>query len=217
APLTAASFNQGTTSLGTPVKSIYTFGTNPTAPTNIYLRAIDTDGVSSLRTPASASIENGITVVSGRIQFANAFGSQFLQLPIRANVQYWNATLGWTNSSTDSVSTLNATTVTSANWTNVTPANWQKLVPASTWAAGSTSVVPATASVAFANGAGSFTLAIPGANKTGSVDFSVPAVTGASCLVTSVPLGCFLPSNTARATFGVYKSDDNFLSLRENY
>ncbi|MEO8133624.1 MAG: DUF6701 domain-containing protein [Betaproteobacteria bacterium] len=217
APIAATSFSRGTTVLGTPAQSIYTFGTKPTVPTNIYLRAADTDGVTSLRVPANTSIENGITVVSGRIQIANAFGSQVLQLPIRANVQYWSATLGWTNSSTDSVTTLNATTVTSANWSNVTPANWQKLIPASTWAAGSTSVVPATASVAFVNGAGSFTLAIPGSTNTGSVDLSVPAVTGASCQVASVPLGCYLPSNTARATFGVYKSDDNFIYLRENF
>jgi MSHA biogenesis protein MshQ len=217
APVTAASFSKGTTALGTPVQSIYTFGTNPTAATNIYLRATDTDGVSSLRVPASASIENGITIVSGRLQITNAYGSELLPLPVRVTVQLWDATLGWKTSTTDSATTLNATTLNSSNWTNLLPVNWQKLTPASSWGAGSTSVTPATASVSFINGAGSFTLAAPGANNTGSVDMSIPAVTGASCLVASVPLGCYLPSNTARAAFGLYKNNDNFIYLRENF
>ncbi len=217
APVTLASFSQGTTSLGTPVKSIYTFGTTPSVPTNIYLRAIDTDAVTSLRTPAASSIENGITVVSGRMQIGNAYGSELLKLPISINLQFWNAALAWTASSTDSVTALNATTVSSANWTNITPANWLKKSPASSWSAGSTSVDPATASVVFANGIGRFTLTVPGTNHSGSVDLSVPAVTGASCLVASVPLGCFLPSNTARAAFGLYKNDDSFIYLRENF
>lgn len=217
APVAASAFSKGTTALGTPVQSIYTFGTTPTAPTSIYLRATDTDGVTSLRVPAASSIENGITIVSGRMQVANAFGSELLALPVRLTIQLWDAVLGWKTSTTDSVTTVNATTVNSSNWTNLAPVNWQKLTPASTWGAGSTSVTPASAAVAFAGGAGSFTLAAPGANAAGTVDMSIPAVTGAACLVASVPLGCYLPSNTARAAFGLYKNNDNFIYLRENF
>jgi len=140
----------------------------------------------------------------GRIKLSNAHGSELLSLPITATVQYWNSASYVTNIA-DSITTLNATTVTSANWTNLTAGNWQKLSTASTWAAGATSVVPATASVVFVNGVSSFKLAAPGSGKTGSVDMTTNAPTYLS------------PSNTARATFGVYKGANEFIYQRENY
>lgn len=139
----------------------------------------------------------------GLMKLPNAYGSELLQLPINVTAQYWNG-LNYVTNIADSVTTLNATTVTSANWTNLTPGNWQKLSAASTWAAGATSVVPSTASLVFVQGLSSFKLAAPGSGKTGSVDMKTNAPT-------------YLPSNTARATFGVYKGANQFIYLRENY
>jgi MSHA biogenesis protein MshQ len=144
----------------------------------------------------------------GRINISNAHGSELLQLPIAVMAQYWNGTSYLTNTQ-DSATTLSASTVSSANWTNITPGNWQKLTATSTWPAGATSVVPATASMAFASGTGksSFTLTAPGTGITGSVDM----------IINSSIAPTYLPSNTARATFGVYKGAKEFIYLRENY
>ncbi|MBI1175563.1 MAG: hypothetical protein GC139_09915 [Sideroxydans sp.] len=193
----AASFKNGTTALGTAATPDYTFNTVPTAPTDIYLRATDSDNVTSLRSTPSTSVEGGVKVASGRIKMSNAHGSELLSLPIAITAQYWNATSGWVTSSTDSVSSI-ATS-------NLSYTNCQKLSTASGWP--TTCPPPTTASpasVVLIGGTGSFTLSAPGTNNTGSVDMSL-----------SVP--GYLSSNTARATFGVYKSNSDFIYLRETY
>ncbi len=207
----AASFTSGTTTLGTPATPSYTFNTTPTAPTDIYLRAADADAT-SLR--GATSVEGGVKVVSGRIQLSNAHGSELLDLPINATAQYWDGT-GYVTSSTDSVSSLSTAAAPAGD---VTFANCQPLPPSATplpYCPPATAPTPV--SVVFGSGTAKFTLAKPGANNTGSVDLSIPAVTGASCLVAPTPLGCYLPSNVARATFGVYSSNKNFIYLREQY
>lgn len=194
----ATAFKSGTTTLGTPATPIYTFGTIPTAPTAIYVRAVDTDSVTSLRSPASNSVEGGIMIVSGRIKISNAYGSELLQLPIAVTAQYWNATSGWLTSTTDSVSSFAVANVVFSNWqSNLT--------------AGSTSVVTPPTSLVFVNGGSSFKLSAPGSGKNGSVDFTTNG-TG------SPPsTAAYLPSNTARATFGVYKDSIQIIYMRENY
>jgi len=205
--IAAASFSQGTTFLGTPATPIYTFGTTPTSPTDIYIRAADADAT-SLRVPANTSVEGGIKVVSGRIRISNALGSELLQLPIALTAQYYNATSGWITSSTDSSSSFVVATPPATSAVNF--GNFQQNLTA-------ISVVGSPQTVTLSSGAGGYTLAAPGSGNKGSVDMSIPAVTGASCLVAPIPLGCYLPSSTARATFGVYKGASEFIYLRENY
>jgi hypothetical protein len=86
----------------------YTFTTTPTNPTNIYINASDGEA-SSRRTsnPTTTSIEGGVRVVSGRINIPNMYGSERLQLPLTATVQYYNGT-NWATSLTDSVTSLTA-------------------------------------------------------------------------------------------------------------
>jgi hypothetical protein len=104
--IAATSFSKGATvSPGTPPTPIYTFGTTPTDPTDIYVRAVDADGVTSLRVPAGASVEGGIKVVNGRIKVSNAYGSELLPLTLTATAQYFTAA-GWRNSITDNVTNL---------------------------------------------------------------------------------------------------------------
>lgn len=205
ATVTAGAFKNGSTILGTPALPAFTFTVKPSSPANIYLRATDTDGVTSLLpAPNSAnSVEGGVAVVSGRLNISNAYGSELLALPVNVAAQYWNGS-AWVTSGTDSVTTLNASLVSSSNWTNFTPGNWQKLFAASTWGTGATSVIPATAVFTLANGVGSFTLTAPGAGNTGSVDITPNAP------------AYLLPGNTARAAFGVYKGNPNFIYQREN-
>jgi len=186
----STAFSGGVASTTTPV---YTFSTTPTAPTNIYVRAIDTDNATSLR--GVSSVEGGMAIVSGRINISNAYGSELLKLPISVTAQYWNGA-SYVTSTTDSVSSFAASSVAFSNW--------QKLSPISTWTTGATSVVTPPSSVVFTNGIASFSLAIPGSGNTGSVNMTINSLS-------------YLPSNLAIATFGVYKGANEFIYLRENY
>ena len=108
----ANGFAAGTNAL-TLAKPVFTFASWPspptlqTSPTDVYVRAIDADSVSSLRAIASSSVEGGVKVVSGRINIPNMYGSERLQLPLTATVQYYNGT-NWATSLTDSVTSLTA-------------------------------------------------------------------------------------------------------------
>lgn len=202
----ATAFGAGIAITTTPA---YSFNATPTTPTDIYLRALDADGVTSLRVPA---IEGGVKVASGRIKISNTYGSELLQLSVAMTAQYWkDATSGWVTSSTDNSSSFVVATppVASAVTFAAPP-------PPVISALGSVSVVGSPKTVTLVGGAGGFSLAAPGAGISGSVDMSIPAP-GAGCSVAPVPLGCYLPSNSARATFGVYKGRKEFIYLRENY
>lgn len=186
----------------------YTFTTVPTTPTIIRVRAVDTDNVTSLRVPLSSSSEGQPEIRSGRIKISNAHGSELLRLPITMTAQYWNASSNYVSSTTDNSSSFVVATPPATSAVNF--GNYQKNLT-------TVSVAGSPKTVTLSSGVGGFTLAAPGSGKNGSVDMSIPALTGASCYVAPVPLGCYLPSNTARATFGVYKGSNSFIYLRENY
>lgn len=100
--IAAASFTLGQATTSTPT---YSFSIAPTAPTNIYVRATDTDTVSSLRTtsPLTTSVEGGIKVASGRLQFENMYGPSASRLGTKARALYWSGTQ-WTLNTSDTVS-----------------------------------------------------------------------------------------------------------------
>jgi MSHA biogenesis protein MshQ len=180
----------------------YTFTTPPTASTVIRVRAVDADNVTS-----SGFTERTTEIRSGRIRIANAHGSELLQLPIAVTAQYWNGT-GYVTSATDSATSFVVATPPAPSAVNFD--NYQKNLT-------TISVVGSPKTVPISSGVSSYNLAAPGAGNNGSVDMSIPALTGASCDVVPTPLGCYLPSTTARATFGVYKGSNEFIYLRENY
>lgn len=130
----------------------------------------------------------------GRIKILNVHGSELLQLPVTpVTAQYWSGLNYVTN-------TLDSTSSFVVSWSNC-----QKLSPTSTWpiiCPPPTSVSPSP--VVFVSGASSYILSKPGAGNTGSVNMTT------STLI-------YLPSNIARATFGVHKGANEFIYLRENY
>jgi MSHA biogenesis protein MshQ len=67
------------------------FITTPTKPTTVFLRAIDEDGASSQRTGAA---ETPLTLVSGRIQVPNNYGSANSPMPIQVQAQYYSDAAG---------------------------------------------------------------------------------------------------------------------------
>ena len=87
------------------VNESYIFTSPPTAPTDIYIRAIDADNVSSQRVIPATSVEGGVKVVSGRIKVSNAYGSEKSALNLTADAQYFTVN-GWLNSTTDNSTTL---------------------------------------------------------------------------------------------------------------
>lgn len=194
AAIAAAAFGQGATVFGTPSAPIYTFGTTPTSPTDIYIRAADTDGVTSLRAPPGASLEGGVKVVSGRIMLANVYGSELLPLSVTATAQYYNGS--WVTSITDSVSQFNTNLSTAGG-------NVQANIVNGPLVYGDLSVV-APGLVTFTNGVKTFRLAAP--KVAGSADLTI---INAPAYLT--------PSAVGRATFGVYKGGNEFIYMRETY
>lgn len=197
--IAAASFSQGATALGTPAAPSYTFGATPIAPTQIYIRATDADGVTSLQAPASASIEGGMMIVSGRLVISSAYGSEFLNLSVPVAAQFSPDGSSWAVSATDS-----STAVPVAN---MVFSNWQAASGAWT---GATHVVTPPNTILFTNGLASIPLSSPGYGNTGSVDLTCTGAGTAPCTAN------YLPGNTARITFGVYKGNSRLIYFREN-
>ncbi|MBI3222449.1 MAG: G8 domain-containing protein [Nitrosomonadales bacterium] len=130
----------------------------------------------------------------GRLKLSNAHGSELLPLPISVTAQYWNGATYVTNA-LDSHSSFAASDVIFSN-------------PQKNLAVGETSVVTPPAAVVFSSGVAGYQLARPSGGDgkyDGSLDMAVNII------------AAYLPSNTARATFGVYKGNNEFIYLRESY
>lgn len=185
----ATSFTNGSNG-ASPAAPLFAFAAVPTTPTSVFVRATDTDSVVSLRSPASASVEGGVKVVSGRIKIPNAYGSERLPLPMTATVQYYNAGTNWVTSSTDSISAFNS---------NLTSAGGN-VVAGIVNGLGSGVAVVSPGAAAVVAGVRTFSLAAPGVS--GNVNISLNA-----------PI--YLPSTTGLATFGIFRSP--LIYRRENY
>jgi hypothetical protein len=182
-------FNLGTL---TDAAEKYTFTTVPTTPTNIYIRATDSDGATSLRTTALNSIEGGVAVVSGRTKISNANGSELLPLQMTATVQFYNAAGSWVTSTTDSSSSFS--TVSDLLASIVTP-------PATSMTVDLISAKNAGI-VSMNGGSAKFTLNAPGIPGKASISLSAPS---------------YLPSTAGIATFGIFPGRKEIIYMRENY
>ncbi len=183
----------------TELAEAYAFTTLPTLPSDIYIRAQDSDGVTSLRAinPATTSVEGGLKVVSGRVKIANAYGSELLPMTLPAMVQYYSSA-GWVGSSTD----------------NLTPFSTASIVPTivkGPLAAGNlaaTVVADACADTAFCGGFKRFTLTNSGnAGGSASICLNLPAyLQGIPACAAGTP-----GPNSGLATFGVYLGNPVFI------
>ncbi len=157
----------------------------------------------------------------GRLQLANANGSELLPLSMRMTTQYFAVNAGFVDNTAD-----NCTTIANAN---IGFANYQLNLTAGA----TTAAMPAGA---FLGGVKNLTLSAPGANKYGAVDVVVdlgfPLNTCTALVPLPVPTVANLPylrnlqycsggnydrDPTAHATFGGYGVNRNFIYLRENY
>lgn len=196
--IASTGFNAGVALTASPS---YTFAAVATAPTDIYMRAVDSDNVTSLRATPAASVEGGVKVVSGRMNLSNAYGSELLPLTLTATVQYWNGSK-WLASTTDSLTQFN---------TNLSSAGGNVVANILSGLAGGVSVTTPGV-VTAAGGVQRFTLNKPGVVGHADISLNAPSYFFGASNGAGVN-----PSVPGRATFGVYKSKDEFIYLRENY
>jgi MSHA biogenesis protein MshQ len=203
-PLSA--FEQGVAARNTTASQpFFTFTATPTAPTSIKIRAVETSAIPAVS--SSGFTEGSTEIRSGRMKLSNQYGSELLALPVNLVAQYWiNASAAWVNSATDNATSFVVASPATASALSFS--NFQRNLT-------TVSVSGSPLTINLANGTGRFTLAAPGAGHIGSVDMLIPALSGLSCETAPVLLGCYLPSSTARATFGIYKSP--LIYRRENY
>jgi len=146
----------------------------------------------------------------GRLKLENAHGSELINLPITAQTQYWNG-VGFVRNTDDNCTNLSASNI------------------AFNVALGGVS--PSVGGV-FSSGLGSLILNKPNPSIRGFVDMcidlGVDPLGGTTCsasISANLPYlkGLWSPGNSynndpvARATFGVYKGNTEFIYLREAY
>jgi MSHA biogenesis protein MshQ len=168
---------------------IYNYSTQKTVPTGIRLRATESaaDGVTS-----AGATEGTTEMRSGQVRVVSAYGSELLNLPVNALLQYWSSANGWVASSTDNTTSF---TFVISPAGNVVASNYQNNL--------SSVSISASTSPEFSNGIAGFTLKAPGAGKNGSVDLNINPPS-------------YLGSVTGRATFGVYKGGP-VIYIHENF
>ena len=196
ASINASSFVQGVAGVN---NTAYAFaaaypapGASLATPTSIFIRAVDTDGATSAQ--GAASIEGGVTVVSGRLAVFNNYGSELVALPINVAAQYWSGTR-FATSTTDNVSMFQPGDVVLGNCT--------KNLASGTSCKASLAVASAPLTLTLVNGISRIKMTPAGVGNTGSVEVRIPALP-------------YLPSSTARIAVGLYKAGP-VLYLREVY
>ncbi|MCH2221108.1 MAG: hypothetical protein MK097_12420, partial [Dechloromonas sp.] len=150
----------------------YQFTAANTIPTDVRVRAIDAEGVTSATTQ-----EGKTKLYSGRLLLSNTYGSELLPLAVPARVQYWSAN-GWMNNVADTCTTLTVPTSANNGLTNTLRTKTTATLPS-----------PLVA------GDSRLRLSAPGAGNAGLVDVSGAILRGANTWLT-------LPAPTARACFG---------------
>lgn len=186
----------------------YVYPGIPTLPGNVFFRVVDRDGVSSLR--GAASVEDGLTVVSGRMLIPNNYGSELLPMTIKLRAQLWSAGAAWVTNLADgppggaagSAVTPGALAFSGCK-KNLLDSSRASSCKAALMVAG-----PAGTVLHFGQGQAEFRLLAPGAGNNGSayLQFLAPAN----------PSSAFLPSAPAQATFGIYKAGP-VIYVRELY
>ena len=169
-------------------------------PVRFFVRAVDTDGATSQRATASASMETAITAVSGRLVVPNIDGSPTSPMPVTVQAQFYDANRGFTFNPM-----YNAPAKSLAGYLRFDRCE-KGLATVCATAAQLQPVAPGTA--AFQSGKAGFRLTPPsGQNGLGSVDFTMqkPCTPTPACNADAQWI-YYLPSTTGKLTFGVYRS-----------
>jgi MSHA biogenesis protein MshQ len=180
----------------------FNFTNTPSKPTTIFVRAVDANGASSLR---SGAVEAPLTVVSGGLAVTNNYGSLSAPLPITAQALFWNGSAYVANSQFGLVSPATSPVVSFPIGANISYRNCQNgLYTANSPTSCPAMSVTAPGTLAFKDGKALFRLNPPssGISVNGSVEVLLQ-----SPVANAPPLIPYLPSVAAgRQTFGIYRS-----------
>ncbi len=186
-------------------KISYVFNTFPSVPATIAVHADDIDSAISNGNDGSTSAR------AGRLQLGNAYGSEFLDLPIPLGAQYWANGGYYVANSDDSCTGFNVSSIILSNFTQNLASCETQLSP--------------TGAQTLVGGKLNLRLLKPGAGNFGSVNLALnigssatgsTCVSGASSAATAANLPWFGGANpTGHATFGIYKTP--LIYRRENY
>ena len=189
---------------GDPYSAAPGAGRNWAAPTAIYLRATAPESLtgSAVHTVSSQrgadSVEDGILILNGRLQVANAQGVANLPTPVGLQAQYWNGQHWLNNTGLEGVAI------------NAGGAVFSNCVGSLAVGAACSDKVAAVAgqNIVLARGTGIFRLAAPGAVGAGSVQVEMGAMP-------APPAPAWLPSTRGRVSFGARRSP--LIYVREIY
>ena len=168
-----------------------------TAPTRIFVRVTDQDGISSLfgANASRAIVEGSVVIVNGRVFVPNIFGSELQYLPVNVKAQYWDGSR-WVNSDQDYSNIVDIGDLRFANCRKNLLVNGACKTSVLGGVVSNTApVIPAVS--AFKAGLGKFLMKAPGSGNSGTADYYFDSLLG-------WPL--WLPSTVGRATFGVYRN-----------
>lgn len=146
----------------------------------------------------------------GRVRLNNAHGSEMLALPVPVRVEYFNGNAGFVTNTADNCTTFALIPQTNNTPTSFTHGDLLISNPQVNMTVGAS--VPAFAPVPVLGGSSTIRLSAPGAGKNGSIDLRL---TVPDYLQFPWAGGNFNPA--ARATFGVFKGNNQFIYMRENY
>jgi MSHA biogenesis protein MshQ len=165
----------------------------PRVPLTVYLRAIDADNTTSLRATPSDSKEAVLTMVSGRLLVAKAYGSPTAPLPIGVTAQYLMPT-GYVYNPL-----VNDTSVDAVS-KHIVFSNCLKGMATYTC---TLNLANSSAQLELTKGVGKFTLLAPkpALSKIGMIDVQLK-----DAAATPNELFPYLPSTTGTAIFGLYPS-----------
>jgi len=147
----------------------------------------------------------------GRLKLSNAYGSELLDLPVPLVTQYWDGTAFVTNAAD------NCTTLSSTNMSLTYPSG--STLNATNMGVSHISLGGSPVGV-FLAGRGTLKLTKPSGTLTGrgSVTLTEDLVAGSMTYLQGAWTGTSYTQNpSALATFGVYKGNNAFIYLRENY
>lgn len=200
----------------------YTFPTKETAPATLTLRAAEPASPSGDGISSAGHAEPAMPIWSGRVQIQNAFGSELLDLPMPARVQYFkDSNSGWVTNASD-----NCTGVTLAfsnprgnlalNETCVYDTGNPGLSGVGCSVVGPLAKQFREGGVAGFNGDFNLHLQAPGLGNEGSIDVSAT--------LAATPWLRFDWDGVAgdddpvgRASFGIYRGSPRNIYLRERY
>lgn len=196
--MTLASAYTGLTASGLVMQAgqTFTFTNRLTAPMGVFVRAVDSDSVSSLRAVPASSVEGNTTARSGRLRLSNAYGSELLNagLPLPTVVEFYDITPSGWRAGPD-------------HCTNLTASNF-----AFTQAAPACNAVVGTCTTALSAtrvGAGPYTWTVNLAKPTPALPTSMcvtlnldGAATGLQCTAPGAPGGASTSANAPWLRFG---------------